>query len=43
LYDLAWLERCPLLDIVRKDARYEAVREVVAQRAAAVRAAYDEP
>jgi len=43
LYDLAWLERCPLLEAVRESARYEAVREVVAQRAAAVRAAYDEP
>ncbi|HEX4514418.1 MAG TPA: protein kinase, partial [Polyangiaceae bacterium] len=43
LYDLAWLDRCPLLDSVRSDPRYRNVRATVAERAAAVRAAYDEP
>jgi serine/threonine-protein kinase len=40
LYDVSWLERCPLLRSLRDEPRYRAVREVVAARAAAVRAAY---
>jgi len=43
LYDLAWLERCPLLEPARPSPRFDAVRRAVTERAAAVRAAYDEP
>jgi serine/threonine-protein kinase len=39
LFDLAWLERCPLFAELRADARYEAARVSVGQRAAPVRAA----
>jgi serine/threonine-protein kinase len=42
LYDLAWLERCPLLQAVRHEERYRVVREIVAERAGAVRSAYAE-
>ena len=43
LYDIAWLERCPLLAPARSSARFASVRKAVAQRASVVRAAYDEP
>jgi serine/threonine-protein kinase len=43
LYDISWLERCPLLELVKAEPRYRAVRDVVAERAATVRAAYAEP
>jgi serine/threonine-protein kinase len=40
LIDLVWLEHCPLLDTVRADARYPALRAVVAERASAVDRAF---
>jgi hypothetical protein len=43
LYDIAWLEGCPLLELVRKEPRYAKARDIVSTRAAAVRAAYNEP
>jgi eukaryotic-like serine/threonine-protein kinase len=39
LFDLAWLERCPLFVELRDEPRYEAARLKVGKRAAPVRAA----
>jgi serine/threonine-protein kinase len=36
LFDLFWLERCPLLDALRSSPRYEAVRAKVEARAASI-------
>lgn len=38
--DLAWVERCPLLDVLRADPRFLAARDVVAGRAEKVVEAY---
>jgi serine/threonine-protein kinase len=39
LFDLAWLERCPLFAELRAEPRFEAARVTVGKRAAPVRAA----
>jgi serine/threonine-protein kinase len=39
LFDLAWLERCPLFAPLREEPRYEHARLEVGTRAAPVRAA----
>lgn len=36
LFDLHWLDRCPLLDVARGEARFAAVRAVVHERAIAI-------
>jgi serine/threonine-protein kinase len=36
LFDLHWLDRCPLLDPVRKEPRYAVIRTDVAARAEAI-------
>ncbi len=43
LTDLQWLERCPLLDEIRADPRFAALRDRVAERAAAAVAAFHAP
>jgi serine/threonine-protein kinase len=43
LIDVFWLERCPLFDAVRADARFTAVHDVVRRRAGAILAAYRAP
>ncbi len=42
LLDLLWMDRCPVLDAVRKDARFEPLRAEVAARAQPVRSALSE-
>jgi serine/threonine-protein kinase len=42
LLDLAWMDRCPPLDAVRKDARFAPLRAEVDGRARKVRAALEE-
>jgi hypothetical protein len=42
LLDLLWMDLCPVLDPVRKDARFPPLREEVAVRVQAVRAAMRE-
>jgi serine/threonine-protein kinase len=42
LIDILWMERCPVLDAVRKDARFEPLRAEVAARAERVRLALAE-
>ncbi len=39
LHDLTWLQRCPVLDSLRSDARFGKAHSVVAERARQVRAA----
>jgi serine/threonine-protein kinase len=39
LFDLSWIDRCPLLEPVRKDMRFAALRAQIAERAAQVSAA----
>ncbi len=39
LFDIAWLDRCPLFDPYRNDPQFAAVRASVAARADAVLAA----
>jgi hypothetical protein len=41
LADVLWIDRCPMLDRLRADARFQQAREVVAARAQAVLAAWD--
>ena len=36
LFDITWIDRCPLFDDLRTDARFVASREVVAGRASAI-------
>lgn len=43
LYDLAWLDGCPLLRVVRDDPRFVAVRASVAERVDQMLAAADSP
>ena len=40
LIDVFWLDRCPLFDAIRGDARFAAVHELVKRRADAILAAY---
>ncbi len=40
LIDLLWFERCPILEIVRSDAHYEALHKVMSSRTAQIRASY---
>jgi serine/threonine-protein kinase len=42
LYDLDWMDRCPLLAELRGEAQFGALRAKVAERAAAVERAYRE-
>jgi serine/threonine-protein kinase len=42
LLDRLWMDRCPVLDAVRKDARFEPLRAEVEARAARVRSALGE-
>jgi eukaryotic-like serine/threonine-protein kinase len=42
LHDLLWMDRCPVLDPVRRDARFEPLRAEVEERAARVRSALAE-
>jgi eukaryotic-like serine/threonine-protein kinase len=43
LVDLLWMESCPVLDAVRKDARFRALLMTVEERANQVRSAHSEP
>ncbi|MCC7538350.1 MAG: protein kinase [Deltaproteobacteria bacterium] len=43
LFDLTWLDRCPLLACVRHDARFAALRARVVEHIAAIDAALDAP
>jgi serine/threonine-protein kinase len=38
LFDIFWLDRCPLFDSMRKDQRFDAIRTDVARRASALAA-----
>lgn len=42
LCDLVWYDRCPLLDPLRRDLRFKALRKVIAGRSAQVKAALRE-
>ena len=42
LCDLTWYDRCPLLNVLRRDLRFKALRKVIAGRAAQVKAALRE-
>jgi hypothetical protein len=42
LCDLIWYDRCPLLDVLRRDLRFKALRKVIAGRSAQVKAALRE-
>lgn len=42
LCDLIWYDRCPLLDMLRRDLRFKALRKVIAGRSAQVKAALRE-
>jgi eukaryotic-like serine/threonine-protein kinase len=43
LFDLAWMDRCPLFDALRADPRFAVCRVPVAQRAEEILRAYQEP
>jgi TolB-like protein len=42
IFDLAWMDRCPLFETIREHPRFRAVRERVQVRASAIEAAYRE-
>jgi hypothetical protein len=42
LLDGLWMDRCPVLDAVRKDARFEPLRAEVEARGRRVRSAFAE-
>jgi hypothetical protein len=42
LCDLIWYDRCPLLNVLRRDLRFKALRKVIASRSGQVKAALRE-
>jgi eukaryotic-like serine/threonine-protein kinase len=42
LLDLGWMDRCPVLDVARKDPRFASLRSEVEARAARARSALRE-